>query len=143
PFGALLVKDGQVILRAENTVFTGRDMTNHAEMNLVKEAMRRFEPTDLLEATLYTSTEPCALCSGAIYWSGVGRGVIACPGARLALLAGIGLAAPCGVVVDGGPRRVVVTGPLPEEAAAQTQTNYWAMRGGERFSNRLRFSQSG
>ena len=131
PFGALLVKDGQVILCAENTVFTGRDMTNHAEMNLVKEAMRRFEPTDLLEATLYTSTEPCAMCSGAIYWSGIGRVVFACSEARLGQIAGIGLAVPCRVVFDSGARRVEVIGPLLEEEAVQTHMNYWPRRGVE------------
>lgn len=65
PFGSVLVKDGKVILRAENSVFSGHDMTNHAEMNLVKLAAQQYDPTFLADCTLYTSTEPCAMCSGA------------------------------------------------------------------------------
>ena len=83
PFGSVLVKDGEVILRAENSVFTGRDMTNHAEMNLVKLAAQHYDTAFLAECTLYTSTEPCAMCSGAIYWSGIGRMVFACSETRL------------------------------------------------------------
>src|SRR5215207_6010863 len=73
PFGSVLVKDGEVVLRAENSVFTGHDMTNHAEMNLVKLAAQHYDAAFMADCTLYTSTEPCAMCSGAIYWSGIGR----------------------------------------------------------------------
>ena len=77
PFGSLLVKDGDVILRAVNSVYTGHDMTNHAELNLVKLAAKHYDPAFLDHCTIYTSTEPCAMCSGAIYWSGIGRMVFA------------------------------------------------------------------
>lgn len=74
PFGAVLVKDGAVILRAENSVFTGRDMTNHAEMNLVKLAAQHYDAAFLADCTLYSSTEPCAMCAGGDllvgYWQG-------------------------------------------------------------------------
>ena len=56
PFGSVLVKDGEVILRAENSVFTGHDMTNHAEMNLVKLAAQHYDTAFLADCTLYTST---------------------------------------------------------------------------------------
>lgn len=90
PFGSLLVKDGEVILRAENSVFTGHDMTNHAEMNLVKLAAQHYDTAFLADCTLYTSTEPCAMCSGAIYWSGIGRMVFACSKRGLARSPGSG-----------------------------------------------------
>ena len=78
PFGSLLVdSSGRVLLEAENTVVTGRDVTGHAELNLVRDACAKFGPEFLRSCTLYTSTEPCAMCSGAIYWSGVGRVVYA------------------------------------------------------------------
>src|SRR5690606_17045761 len=83
PFGAVLVKDGEIILRAENSVFGGRDMTNHAEMNLVKLAAQHYDPAFLADCTLYSSTEPCAMCAGAIYWSGIGHLVFACSEQRL------------------------------------------------------------
>jgi tRNA(Arg) A34 adenosine deaminase TadA len=56
---------------------TGRHVTGHAELNLVRATSTTLDASDLLNATLYTSTEPCAMCSGAIYWSGIGRVVYA------------------------------------------------------------------
>jgi tRNA(Arg) A34 adenosine deaminase TadA len=74
PFGALLVdSSGNVVLEAENTVNTDKDVTAHAETNLVRRASARFEPDFLSDCTLYTSTEPCVMCAGAIYWSNVRR----------------------------------------------------------------------
>jgi tRNA(Arg) A34 adenosine deaminase TadA len=78
PFGALLVDgDGNVVLEAKNTVRTDRDVTAHAETNLMGLASARFEPDYLERCTLYTSTEPCAMCAGAIYWGNIRRVVFA------------------------------------------------------------------
>jgi tRNA(Arg) A34 adenosine deaminase TadA len=72
PFGALLVDaSGEVVLEAENTVRTDKDVTAHAETNLMRAASEHFEPDFLERCTLYTSTEPCAMCAGAIYWGNV------------------------------------------------------------------------
>ena len=125
PFGSVLVKDGQVILRAENSVFTGHDMTNHAEMNLVKLAAKHHNPASLADCTLYTSTEPCAMCAGAIYWSGIGRMVYACSEARLGEIAGIGLNVPSRTVLQTGARTVAVTGPILENEAAEVHQAFW------------------
>jgi tRNA(Arg) A34 adenosine deaminase TadA len=74
PFGAVLVDDhNQVVLQAENTVVTERDCTGHAETNLMRQASQRFSPEQLATYTLYTSTEPCAMCAGAIHWGKAGR----------------------------------------------------------------------
>jgi tRNA(Arg) A34 adenosine deaminase TadA len=63
PFGALLAgPDGQVLLTAENSVVTGKDCTGHAETNLMRLASHQFEPEFLALCSLYTSTEPCAMC---------------------------------------------------------------------------------
>ena len=78
PFGALLVDaDGNVVLEAENTVVTESDFTGHAETNLMRMASKRFDPEFLSRCTLYSSTEPCAMCAGAIYWGNVRRVVFA------------------------------------------------------------------
>src|SRR5512135_1611375 len=78
PFGAVLVdENNRVVLQAENTVVTGRDSTGHAETNLVRLATQQFPPEQLKRCTLYSSTEPCAMCAGAIYWSQIGRVVYA------------------------------------------------------------------
>lgn len=128
PFGALLVKDGQVLLRIENTIYTGRDMTNHAEMNLVREALKQYDPTFLHDCTLYTSTEPCAMCAGAIYWSGIGKVVYGCSEQRLGELAGIGLDVPCRNIFDSGARKVEVIGPVLEVEAEVIHIDYWSKR---------------
>jgi len=78
PFGAILVdENNQVLLQAENSVVTGKDCTGHAETNLMRLTTQHFSPEQLATCTLYTSTEPCAMCSGAIYWGNVGRVVYA------------------------------------------------------------------
>lgn len=91
PFGAVLVDAaGEVVLEAENTVLTQHDCTNHAELNLVRAASRRFDEATLGGCTLYASTEPCAMCAGAIYWSGIGRVVFALSDAPLNAMVGVG-----------------------------------------------------
>ncbi|MBK9927815.1 MAG: nucleoside deaminase [Anaerolineales bacterium] len=78
PFGAILVDENdQVLLQAENSVITGRDCTGHAETNLMRLASQNYSAEKLSVCTLYTSTEPCAMCAGAIYWGNVGRVVYA------------------------------------------------------------------
>lgn len=125
PFGALLARDGEVILRAENSVFTGHDMTNHAEMNLIKLAARHYDAAFLADCTVYTSTEPCAMCAGAIYWSGVGRMIFACSEVRLGEIAGIGLNVPSRAILQTGARVVTVLGPSLEEEAADVHQEFW------------------
>ncbi|MBB3317142.1 tRNA(Arg) A34 adenosine deaminase TadA [Rhizobium sp. BK181] len=125
PFGSVLVKDGTVILCAENSVFTGRDMTNHAELNLIKLAAQKYDAAFLTDCTLYTSTEPCAMCSGAIYWSGIGRMVFACSETRLGEIAGIGLNVPSRAILETGARIVVVDGPNIEDEAAAVHQEFW------------------
>ena len=78
PFGSLIVDaSGKSVLEAENTVVTGRDVTGHAELNVVRAASIELGDAVLQGATLYTSTEPCAMCAGAIYWAGITRVVYA------------------------------------------------------------------
>jgi len=78
PFGAILVdENNQVLLKAENTVVTDKDCTGHAETNLIRLASQQYSAEELERCTLYTSTEPCAMCAGAIYWGNVRRMVYA------------------------------------------------------------------
>jgi tRNA(Arg) A34 adenosine deaminase TadA len=78
PFGSLLVDgDGNVLVECENTTVTERDSTGHAELNVIREASKRFDSAFQGRCTLYASTEPCAMCAGAIFWAGVRRVVFA------------------------------------------------------------------
>ncbi|MGR6998098.1 nucleoside deaminase [Yinghuangia aomiensis] len=75
PFGAVLAgTGGNIPAAARNSVGTTGDVSGHAETNLVRIATTRVDAALLPGSTLYTSCEPCAMCAGAIYWSGIGRG---------------------------------------------------------------------
>lgn len=116
PFGAVLVKDGEVLMVAENEVVTKRDPTLHAELNLVSQASRTFDADTLAGSTLYASTEPCMMCAGSIFWSGITTMVFACPAATLAELGGRKYG-PTGQAVLRESGGVGVIGPVLEEEA--------------------------
>ncbi len=134
PFGALLVdRDGTVLAEAHNSVVVDHDPTGHAETNLVRRAgpLADRHGVDLAATVLYTSTEPCAMCAGAIYWAGIGRVVYAM--AELDLLAMTGgdhpdnptLALPCRQVFAAGGHVVVVDGPALEDEARVVHQGFW------------------
>lgn len=131
PFGALLADDaGRIALEAENTVVTERDVTGHAETNLVRAASRRFPPADLARMTLVTSCEPCAMCAGAIHWAGIGALVYGLAERGLAALTGDDpanptLDLPCRAVLGAGTRRIRITGPLLEDEARVPHEGFW------------------
>ncbi len=118
PFGALLADEhGKILLQAENTVVTGSDCTGHAETNLMRLATKHFPAEKLAACTLYTSTEPCAMCAGAIHWGNVGRVVYALSEEDLYALIGPSpehLLLPCREVFARSQRRVEVEGSAPE-----------------------------
>lgn len=71
PFGAVVVKDGEIIGESANTVRQTIDPTAHAEIAAIRLACTNLNTIDLTGATIYTSCEPCPMCLGAIYWSGI------------------------------------------------------------------------
>ena len=73
PFGAVIVKDGEIIAGSSNRVTIDNDPTAHAEVNTIREACRRLQTFDLSGCDIYTSCEPCPMCLGAIYWAGITR----------------------------------------------------------------------
>ncbi len=135
PFGALLADaDGVVLLEAQNTVVTGRDATGHAETNLVRLASARFSVEELATTILVTSTEPCAMCAGAIHWSGIGAVVYGLSEKDLARMTGDDpanptLDLPCRTVFAAGSRHVRVTGPVLAEEAATVHEGFWEAGG--------------
>ena len=131
PFGAILVDESnQVLLRAENSVITGKDCTGHAETNLMRLASQNYSADKLAKCTLYTSTEPCAMCAGAIYWGNVGRVVYALSEVGLYEIVGPSpdqLVLPCRDVFAHSQRKVEVEGPALElEIEAQAvHAGFW------------------
>ena len=73
PFGAVLVKDGEVVYTNENQIYSATDPTFHAEAGLIRRFCAETHITDLSGYTLYSSCEPCFMCSGALVWVKLGR----------------------------------------------------------------------
>lgn len=130
PFGALLVDDrGNILLEAQNTVITAKDITGHAELNLVRAASASYDPEFLASCTLYTSTEPCPMCSGAIFWSNIRRVVYGMGADQLYELIGWEseevLNLPCQEVFHTGHKKILVEGPILEHEALQVHVGFW------------------
>ncbi len=77
PFGAVLVKNDEVIARSGNTVTLEYDPTAHAEVNVIRQGGKKLQTFDLKGTVLYASCEPCPMCLGAIYWANIDRVVYA------------------------------------------------------------------
>jgi tRNA(Arg) A34 adenosine deaminase TadA len=131
PFGAILVSaDGAVLMEVENGFMPARDMTAHAERLLATKASTELDSKILAGCTLYTSAEPCAMCAGAIYWTGIGRVVFGLTERRLKTMTGNHeenptMDLPCRTVFAAGQRPVEVIGPLLEDEAAALHVGVW------------------
>jgi len=131
PFGSVLVSGlCQVLLEVENGFLPDHDMTGHAERLLASQASKQFAANVLVNCTIYSSAEPCAMCAGAIYWAGIGRVVYGLSEKRLKSLIGAHvenptLDLPCRTIFAAGQRRVEVVGPLLEDEAAAIHFGAW------------------
>ena len=130
PFGSLIVNErGETVVAARNNAVRPKgDPTQHAEMLACSQAARLLTEAELARCTLYTSTEPCAMCAGAIYWTGIGRVVYALSAKGLYSLTGSDTPAldiPCREVFARGQRPTIVEGPFIEEEAALVHHNFW------------------
>ncbi len=138
PFGALLADaGGNILLEAENTGVTERNTLNHAETNLMNLAVTTLDLPHIAAATLYTSCEPCAMCSGAMYWGGINRMVYGLSEHQLLEYTGdhpdnktmMGVGAE--TILNSGQRQVEVSGPHLVEEAARVQKGFWTERRGD------------
>lgn len=130
PFGAVVVDpEGHILVVGENAVVTGQDCTAHAELVAVRQASMTYDRDFLSECSLYASTEPCAMCAGAIYWSNIRRVVyglsqkglyelIDSPSADELLLS-------CEDVFSKGNQEIEVVGPLMEGEARKVHEGFW------------------
>lgn len=133
PFGALLVDaDGEIVMEQPNVEITEHICTGHAETTLAARASHKFTKDYLWNCTLYSTAEPCAMCSGAIYWANIGRVVYGMTEKRLLELTGSNeqnptFSLPCREVFARGQKDIKVEGPFPEieEEAAEVHKGYW------------------
>jgi tRNA(Arg) A34 adenosine deaminase TadA len=78
PFGSLLADaDGKILIEDRNTSLTDNDITAHPELKLARWAAQNLDPETAAATTMFTSTQPCGMCTGAIERSGLGRVVYA------------------------------------------------------------------
>ncbi len=128
PFGALLVKDGKILAEFSNCVHSTGDITKHAETGLISTFSPKIDRETFAKATLYTSTEPCAMCCGAVCFSGIGRVVYGASEAPFIQVMGL--------PPDPNPlasheilRRIApktkVLGPLMEAEGLKIHEDYW------------------
>ncbi len=73
PFGAVIVKDGNILSTGVNRVVPNSDPTAHAEVSAIREACGKLKTYKLEGCTIYSSCEPCPMCLSAIYWAGIKR----------------------------------------------------------------------
>jgi tRNA(Arg) A34 adenosine deaminase TadA len=73
PFGAVVVRDGQVVGEGVSAVITAPDPTAHGEIQAIRDAARRLGTGQLSGCDLYTTFRPCAMCESAAYWAGIAR----------------------------------------------------------------------
>lgn len=133
PFGAILVDNqGNIIMEQGNVEVTEKDCTGHAETTLARKASHQYDKAFLWNCTLYTSFEPCCMCTGAIYWANIGRIVYAA--SETALLGETGdnehnptFDIDCRTILAKGQKQIVVRGPVPEQEkeALATHEGFW------------------
>ncbi len=78
PFGAVIVKNGEVIASAHNEVLKNQDATCHGEIMAIRIASQKLSTFDLSGCELYTTGEPCPMCLGAIMWANIDKVYYGC-----------------------------------------------------------------
>jgi tRNA(Arg) A34 adenosine deaminase TadA len=110
-------------------VVTSRDITAHAEVNLIRQATEKYDSEFLKNCTIYTSTEPCPMCAGAIFWSNIRRVVFGLSEENLYKIAKKDseeeLLLPCREVFAKGKKVIEVVGPLLEDEAREVHLGFW------------------
>ena len=125
PFGSLLVHDGEVIMEEQNGVNTADDIRRHPELTLARRAASELDADTCRETVMYTSTEPCAMCSGGIYIASLGGVVYSVSAATAADLTGGGAVVPSAEILGRGDREVPVHGPVLETAGKDVHRECW------------------
>ncbi len=135
PFGALLVdKDGNIIVESGNVEITEKDCTGHAETTVMKLASQKYSKEFLWDCTLYTTAEPCCMCTGAIYWGNVGKIVYGISERQLLDLTGSHeknptFDVPCREIIKKGQKNIEVIGPIDDlelqEEIVKIHRGFW------------------
>ena len=137
PFGAVLAgPDGSILMEQGNAEGDLHDATAHAERVLASRASRAFEKDFLSKCTLYTTCEPCPMCTGAIYWANIGRIVFGITEQRLLEMTGADDKTPtfdmgAAKVMAAGKKEIELIGPVAEIEAevVEAHKGFWNKKG--------------
>ena len=131
PFGALIVApDGEVLAEAWNSNAESGDCTAHAETSAIRIASPKFPRERLARATLYSSGEPCVMCAGAIFWSGIQRVVFGIDAQRLRVFRGEraeqrDAELSCRDVFAASPHPIDCIGPALLDESSEPHRGFW------------------
>lgn len=125
-FAAVLVDpDGNILLEQKNEAFTRKDPTAHDAILIASRAAREFPKELLKDCTLYALVEPCVMCMGAVFWTGIGRVKYALSEKRLGEILPGGLDFSSKEFAERSPSPIEVEGPFPEVAEAEPIVKDW------------------
>lgn len=110
PIGAVLVRDGLVVAQSADSSVTASDPTAHAELNLIREYCRAHNVFSLEGYSLYTTTEPCIMCSGAIHWAKVSKVYFSVPQGELQKRTGGNPKPSCETLINCGHKKIAIVG---------------------------------
>ena len=125
PFGAVLVKDGEIVYRNENQIYTKHDPTFHAEAGLIRRFCEETGITNLSEYTMYSSCEPCFMCCGAMVWTHLGRLVYGASDMDLCSILGVQGSECCKLVFGNSGNDIQVTSGVLREESLQVLRSYF------------------
>lgn len=125
PFGALLVKNEEIVFETQNSIHKSSDPTAHAEMSLIREFCQTYQISDLSDYTLYTSCEPCCMCSGAMVWSKLGRLVYSASHNQLQEIAGFNIMISSEEVFEKSPFRPVTQSSILNDQGTKILADYF------------------
>ena len=133
PFGAVLVDaSGEIIMRQGNAEHDLHDATAHAEFDLASRASRTYDKQYLWGCTLYTTCEPCPMCTGGIYWANIGKIVFGITEERLLEMTGADDKNPtfhmgAEKIIAAGQKEIALEGPVPEmeEEIVEVHKGFW------------------
>lgn len=128
PFGSVLVKDNQIVFTNENQIHSLSDPTFHAEHGLIRSFCQQQQIMDLSDYTLYSSCEPCFMCSGAMVWSKLGRLVFSAYAQDLDAILGEKGEEPSRLVFEHSGWSPTVTGGVLQQKGIEILENYFSTK---------------
>lgn len=132
PFAALAVYEGQIVASALNQVVIQNDSTRHAELNLASHLSRTFSRQTIEQMTVYSSTEPCVMCAGALFWIGCRKIVFGCSAETLGRCTTKSLSIGIRQSHSSVSHEMNIEGPVLESEGEALHKSFWRNFGGKK-----------